>query len=78
MNKLNNFIGSERAYKAYQKILSYDNDNAEVAMYDEMVALFGDGAIHELFLNDYIRYLEFAGLKGIFAVENERKRYYER
>jgi len=68
MNKLNNFIGSERAYKAYQKILSYDNDNAEVAIYNEMVALFGDGAIHELFLNDYIKYLNFGGIKYIIAV----------
>jgi len=68
MSKLNNFIGSERAYKAYQKILSYDNGNAEVALFGEMVALFGDGAIDELFLNDYIKYLNFGGIKYIIAV----------
>jgi len=69
MNKLDNFIGSERAYQAYKKILSYDNDNAEIAIYNEMVKLFGDGVIHELLLNDYIEYKDFAGIKYIFVKE---------
>jgi len=63
-----NFIGSDQAYRAYQKILSYDNGDAEIAEYNEMVTLFGDGAIHELFLNDYITYKEFGGIKYIFVV----------
>ena len=63
-----NFIGSDQAYRAYQKILSYDNGDAEIAEYNEMVTLFVDGAIHELFLNDYITYKEFGGIKYIFVV----------
>ena len=64
----NNFIGSDQAYKAYQKILSYDNGDAAIAEYNEMVKLFGNGAIHELLLNDYIIYKDYAGIKYIFVV----------
>lgn len=63
-----NFVGSSQAYKALNCILSYNIDDAQIAEYNEMVKLFGDGAIHELFLNNYIRYKEFGGIKYIFSL----------
>jgi len=69
MNQIN-FTGSEQAYKALNWILSYDINDAQIPEYNQIALPYGDGAIHELLLNDYIEYKNFGGIKYIFPKEN--------